>query len=74
MECPAYYLARNGRGCRKNTVDTSTVSTKHKAGQGIGDAGGICPAHRPLHLLGELPGFRVNNGLVGVLSFGSIPC
>ena len=45
----------------------STVSTKHKAGQGIGDAGGICPAHRPLHLLGELPGFRVNNGLVGVL-------
>ena len=23
VECPAYYLARNGRGCRKNTVDTS---------------------------------------------------
>ena len=23
MECPAYYLARNGRGSRKNTVDTS---------------------------------------------------
>ena len=21
--CPAYYLARNGRGSRKNTVDTS---------------------------------------------------
>ena len=23
VECPAYYLARNGRGSRKNTVDTS---------------------------------------------------
>ena len=45
----------------------SAVGTEHKAGQGIGDAGGICPAHRPFHLLGELPGFRVNNGLVGVL-------
>src|SRR5699024_11211992 len=45
----------------------SAVGAEHKAGQGIGDAGGICPAHRPLHLLGELPGFRVNNGLVGVL-------
>src|SRR5699024_3180583 len=45
----------------------SAVGTEHKAGQGIGDAGGICPAHRPLHLLGELPGFWVNNGLVGVL-------
>ena len=46
---------------------SSAVSTEHKAGQGIGDAGGICPAHRPFHLLGELPGFRVNDGLVGVL-------
>ena len=46
---------------------SSAVSTEHKAGQGIGDAGGICPAHRPFHLLGELPGFWVNNGLVGVL-------
>ena len=45
----------------------SAVGAEHKAGQRIGDAGGICPAHRPLHLLGQLPGFRVNNGLVGVL-------
>lgn len=45
----------------------SAVSAEHETGQGIGDAGGICPAYRPLHLLGQLPGFRVNNGLVGVL-------
>src|SRR5699024_9241070 len=42
----------------------SAVGTEHKAGQGIGNAGGICPAHRPFHLLGELPGFRANDGLV----------
>ena len=39
----------------------STVGAEHKAGQGIGDAGGICPAHHPFHLLGKLPGFRVRN-------------
>ena len=27
VKCPAYYLARNGRGCRKNTVDTSAPMT-----------------------------------------------
>ena len=45
----------------------SAVGAEHKAGQGIGDASGIRPAHRPFHLLGQLPGFRINNGLVGVL-------
>ena len=43
------------------------VGTEHQTREGVGNAGGIRPANRPLHLLGQLPCLRVNNGLVGVL-------
>lgn len=43
------------------------VDAEHQAREGVGDTGGIRPAYRPLYLLGKTPGFRVNNGLVGIL-------
>ena len=48
----------------------SAVGAEHQSSQGIGHACGVCPAHGLPGALGQTPGFRVNNGLVGILK----PC
>ena len=46
------------------------VGAEHQPSQRISHACGVCPAHSFSDVLGQLPSFRVNDGLVGILK----PC